>query len=76
MNRQPKLMEWLNIVTMISGIAAIIFVAGRKDAQLDELKKIASDMSRVSIEHGNDIVALKAEYMSLKERLDAFDKRR
>lgn len=66
---KSRLTDWLNIAITLIGIASLVFIAGRKDKQLEDLVSITSDMAKVQIVTLQDIAAI-------KERLNAIERKR
>lgn len=69
--KQLKLSEWLNTAIMLIGIGSLVFIAGRKDQQLEDLVKATATLVEISSKHDMDILTLNKDYMHLKEQIDA-----
>lgn len=65
-----KLSEWLNSAVMIVGIASLVFIAGRKDQQLEDLVKATATLVEISSKHDMNLAALNKDYTQLKEQID------
>lgn len=74
-NVPPKVKDWVNLVATLIAIAALVFAAGRKDAQLDEVKNIVTSLVQTTLKNGEDTAGLKTEYRVLKERIDGLERR-
>jgi hypothetical protein len=73
--KQLKLSEWLNTAIMLIGITSLVFIAGRKDQQLEDLVRATSDLVKISTKHDMDLMVISKDYASLKERLDALSRK-
>jgi hypothetical protein len=73
--KQLKLSEWLNTAIMLIGISSLVFIAGRKDQQLEDLVKATSDLVKISAKHDMDLMLISKDYAALKERLDALSRK-
>lgn len=71
-----KLSEWLNTAIMLIGIASLVFIAGRKDQQLEDLVKATATLVEISGKHDKDILLLNKDYTALKEQIDAINRKR
>lgn len=66
---KSRLTDWLNIAITLIGIASLVFIAGRKDKQLEDLVTITSDMAKIQVTTLQDVAAI-------KERLNALERSR
>lgn len=73
--KQIKLSDWLNTAVMLIGISSLIFIAGRKDQQLQDLVEATTALVKISAKHDMDLVVIAKDYAALKERLDALNRR-
>lgn len=73
--KQLKLSEWLNTAIMLIGIASLIFIAGRKDQQLEDLVEATTSLVKISAKHDMDLMVISKDYAALKERLDAINRK-
>lgn len=73
--KQLKLSEWLNTAIMLIGICSLIFIAGRKDQQLQDLVEATSQLVKISAKHDMDLMVVTKDYAALKERLDAVNRK-
>lgn len=66
---KSRITDWLNIAITLIGIASLVFIAGRKDKQLEDLVTITSDMAKIQVTTLQDVAAI-------KERLNALERSR
>ena len=69
--KQLKLSEWLNTAIMLIGICSLIFIAGHKDQQLQDLVEATTQLVKISAKHDMDLAVMAKDYAAIKERLDA-----
>lgn len=66
---KSRVTDWLNIAITLIGIASLVFIAGRKDKQLEDLVGITKDMANIQVSQLQDIAAI-------KERLNALERQK
>lgn len=83
MRNDSRLHQWAQTLSVVLGVAAIFWVGGRKDAQLDqvvtglkETNEVVKDLAHVTGNNAIGIASLSAQIEALQGQLKSHESKR